>query len=179
MPTTTLQKVWTRPALMIFTEAAPTVVNAVAGQYDLGTAGTNFIYLTDDNRSELQVSLERIEFKKRMINGRMRAYHVADKKSFSVSWKDLPSAKTQLSESRFITSPSGWASSQEMLQWHENHTDSFYLTLVYDTPSASESVPLAYSLETYNVFFEDFSYTVKKRGSTHDLWDISMSLVEV
>jgi len=164
---------------MIFTEAQPTVVNAISGQYDLGTAGSNFIYLTDDNRSELQVSLERIEFKKRMINGRMRAYHVADKKSFSVSWKDLPSAKTQLSESRFITSPSGWASSQEMLQWHENHTDSFYLTLVYDTPSASASIPLTYSLETYNVFFEDFSYVVKKRGATHDLWDISMSLVEV
>lgn len=179
MPTTTLQKVWTRPALMIFTEAAPTVVDAVAGQYDLGTAGTNFIYLTDDNRSELQVSLERIEFKKRMINGRMRAYHVADKKTFAVSWKDLPSAKTELSESRFITSPSGWASSQEMLEWHENHTDSFYLTLVYDTPNANVSVPLTYSLETYNVFFDNFSYVVKKRGATHDLWDISMSLVEV
>lgn len=179
MPTTTLQKVWTRPALMIFTESTPTVVDADLGQYDLGTAGTNFIYLTDDNRSEMQVSIERIEFKKRMINGRMRAYHVADKKSFSVSWKDLPSAKTELSESRFITSPSGWASCQEMLEWHDNHTDSFYLTLVYDTPSAAASVPLNYALETYNVFFESFSYNVKKRGSTHDLWDISMTLVEV
>ena len=179
MPTTTLQRVWTRPALMIFTEAEPTIVDAISGQYDLGTAGTNFIYLTDDNRSDLQVSLDRIEYKKRMINGRMRSYHVADKRTFSVSWKDLPSLKTELSESRFITSPSGWASCQEMLQWHINHSDSFYLTLVYDTPSASASVPLTYSLETYNVFFEDFSYTVKKRGLTTDLWDISMSLVEV
>ena len=109
MPTTTLQQVWTRPALMIFTEAQPTVVNAIAGQYDLGTAGSNYIYLTDDNRSSLQVTLDRIEYKKRMINGRMRSYHVADKKTFSVSWKDLPSLKTQLSESRFITSPTGWA----------------------------------------------------------------------
>ena len=179
MPTTTLQQVWTRPALMIFTEAQPTVVNAVAGQYDLGTAGSNYIYLTDDNRSNLQVTLDRIEYKKRMINGRMRSYHVADKKTFSVSWKDLPSLKTELSESRFITSPTGWASCQEMLQWHTNHSDSFYLTLVYDTPTASASVPLTYSLETYNVFFEDFSYNVKARGLTTDLWDISMTLVEV
>lgn len=177
---TTLQKVWTRPALMIFTAAEPTTIDASLGQYNLGsTAGTDFIYLTDDSRSELQISIERIEFKKRMINGRMRAYHVADKKTFSVSWKDLPSAKTELSESRFITSPSGWASSQEMLEWHDAHTDSFYLTLVYDTPNAAEAAPLAYALETYNVFFEDFSYVVKKRGSTHDLWDISMTLVEV
>ena len=179
MPTTTLQKAWTRPALMIFTEAEPTVVNAPAGQYDLGSAGTNFIYLTDDSRSELQVSLERIEFKKRMINGRMRSYHVADKKSFSVNWRDLPSVKTEISESRFQASPSGWASCQEMLSWHKNHSDSFYLTLVYDTPTAAAEIPLKYSLETYNVFFEDFSYVVKKRGPLHDLWDISMTLVEV
>lgn len=179
MPTTTLQRVWTRPALMIFTESQPVAIDAVAGQYDLGTAGTNFIYLTDDSRSEMQVSIERIEFKKRMINGRMRSYHVADKKSFSVNWKDLPSTKIEISESRFQTSPSGWASCQEMLEWHNNHTDSFYLTLVYDTPNASVSVPLKYSLETYNVFFEDFSYNIKKRGATHDLWDISMTLVEV
>lgn len=179
MSTTTLQRVWYRPALIIFTESQPTVVNSASGQYDLGTAGTNYLYLTDDNRSELQVSIERLEFKKRMINGRMRSYHVADKKSFSVSWKDLPSVKGELSESRFITSPTGWASCQEMLQWHQNHSDSFYLTLVYDTPYASDSIPLRYSLETYNVFFEDFSYNVKKRGSTHDLWDVSMTLVEV
>jgi hypothetical protein len=179
MPTTTLQKVWIRPSLMILTEAQPTVVDAVLGQYDLGTAGTNFIYLTDDNRSELQVAIERIEFKKRMINGRMRSYHVADKKAFSVNWKDLPSVKAELSESRFISGASGWASCQEMLEWHQDHTESFYLTLVYDTPEASPSVPLKYSLETYNVFFEDFSYVVKKRGATHDLWDIRMTLVEV
>lgn len=176
---TTLQRAWYRPALMIFTEAEPTPIDSVLGQYNLGTADTNYIYLTDDSRSELSISVDRIEYKKRMINGRMRSYHVADKKSFSVNWKDLPSLKTQLSESRFVTSPSGWASCQEMLQWHEEHTESFYLTLVYDTPSASASVPLRYSLETYNVFFEDFSYVVKKRGPTHDLWDISMTLVEV
>lgn len=180
MATTTLQKAWTRPALIILSSNQPQTVSATLGQYDLGTtAGTDFIYLTDDSRSDLQVSLERIEYKKRMINGRMRSYHVADKKTFSVSWKDLPSAKTELSESRFIISPSGWASSQEMLLWHTNHTDSFYLTLVYDTPTAASETPLRYALEYYNVFFEDFSYTVTKRGPTHDLWDVSMTLVEV
>lgn len=164
---------------MIFTEAAPVPVNAASGQWNLGVADTNFLYLTDDSRSELQISLERIEYKKRMINGRMRSYHVADKKTFSVSWRDLPSVRNELSEVRFSASASGWASSQQMLDWHRNHTDSFYLTLVYDTPTAASSVPLRYSLEYYNVFFDDFSYTIKKRGPTHDLWDISMTLVEV
>lgn len=178
MPTTTLDKIWTRPALIIFTENQPVPVNSASGQWDLGVADTNFLYLTDDNRSEMQVSIERIEYKKRMINGRMRSYHVADKKTFSVSWGDLPSVRNELSEARFSASVSGWASCQQMLDWHRVHPDSFYLTLVYDTPSAS-ALPLKYSLETYNVFFDDFSYTIKKRGPTHDLWDISMTLVEV
>jgi hypothetical protein len=109
----------------------------------------------------------------------MRSYHVADKKTFSVGWQDLPSQRDELSEVRFSGLNSGWASSQQMLDWHRNHTDSFYLSLVYDTPISEPSVPLRYSLETYNVFFDDFSYVIKKRGQTHDLWDISMSLVEV
>lgn len=179
MSTTTLQRIWTRPALMIFSENAPQAVNAAAGQWNLGTADTDFLYLTDDSRSELQIAIDRIEYKKRMINGRMRSYHVADKKTFSVSWRDLPSARDELSETRFGGTTTGWASSQQMLDWHKDHTDSFYLTLVYDTPEAAANVPLRYSLEYYNVFFEDFSYVVTKRGPTHDLWDISMTLVEV
>jgi hypothetical protein len=175
MPATTLQRIWTRPTLMIFSETQPSASDASQGIWDLGTT---FLYLTDDNRSDLQVSLERIEFKKRMINGRMRAYHVADKKTFSINWKDLPSNKNEISEVKFSGLTTGWASSQEMLDWHNNHTDSFYLTLVYDTPTASAN-PLRHRVENYNVFFEDFSFNVKKRGTTHDLWDISMTLVEV
>jgi hypothetical protein len=179
MPTTTLQRIWTRPALMIFSENAPSPVNAASGQWNLGSADTDFLYLTDDSRSELQIAIERIEYKKRMINGRMRSYHVADKKAFSVSWQDLPSVRDELSETRFGGTTTGWASSQQMLDWHKDHTDSFYLTLVYDTPTSPSAVPLKYSLEYYNVFFEDFSYVITKRGATHDLWDISMTLVEV
>lgn len=179
MPTTTLENVWTRPALIIFSESEPVPVNAASGQWDIGSAGAEFLYLTDDNRSEMRVGIERIETKKRMINGRMRAYHVADKKTFSVSWENLPSLTSEISEKQQGATSNGWASCQEMLTWYKNHTDSFYMTLVYDTPSSSSGIPLKYSLEYYNVFFDNFNYTVKKRGSQTDLWDISMSLVEV
>jgi len=179
MPTTTLETIWTRPALMIFSETEPVAVNINAGQWDIGSAGSNFLYLTDDNRSELQIDLERIETKKRMINGRMRAYHVADKRNFNVSWQDLPSLNSVISERAQGGSSTGWASCQEMLTWYKDHTGSFYLTLVYDTPSAPAGAPLKYSLEYFNVFFDDFNYVIKKRGNQTDLWDISMSLVEV
>lgn len=176
---TTLQSVWTRPAFIIFTDQQPTVIDASTGQYNLGTAETGYLYLTDDSRSPLQIDVERIEYKKRMINGRMRSYHVADKRSFIVSWNDLPSLRTELSEPSRSGTQTAWASGPEMLSWYKSHTDSFYMTLIYDNRKDSPSVPLKYSLETYNVFFDDFAYTVNKRGPTHDLWDVSISLVEV
>ena len=82
-----LYKTWMRPSLMIFTDTIPNENNAIEGSWNIGdVAGTDYIFLTDDNRSDLQVSTERIEYKRRMINGRMRSYHVADKRSFSVTF---------------------------------------------------------------------------------------------
>jgi hypothetical protein len=51
----------------------------------------SFLILSDDNRSPIQVGKERIEKRERMINGRMRSYHIADKLSINVSWSNLPS----------------------------------------------------------------------------------------
>jgi hypothetical protein len=50
-----------------------------------------FLVLSDDNRSSLQFNSLRIEKRERMINGRMRSYHVADKLELSTSWTMLPS----------------------------------------------------------------------------------------
>jgi hypothetical protein len=50
-----------------------------------------FLILSDHNRGELGFNIERIEQKRRMVNGTMRSYHVADKISISVSWDMLPS----------------------------------------------------------------------------------------
>jgi hypothetical protein len=50
-----------------------------------------FLILSDDNRSSLQFNSLRIEKRERMINGRMRSYHVADKIELSTSWTMLPS----------------------------------------------------------------------------------------
>ena len=186
MAGSTLQKTWYRPSLMIFTETQPTASVASVGVWDIGaTAGTDYLFLTDDSRSALDVSVERIEFRNRMINGRMRTYHVVDKKSFSTSWQDLPSRNTGISETK-SNPTAAWAAGKQMLDWYENHPDSFWLMLVYDTNDPEKEtggvvadIPIRYRVETYNVFFESFNYTVTKRGSLHDLWNVSMSLVEV
>jgi hypothetical protein len=51
----------------------------------------SFIILSDDNRSSINFSTNRLEKRERMINGRMRSYHIADKVNIDVSWNMLPS----------------------------------------------------------------------------------------
>jgi hypothetical protein len=51
----------------------------------------DFIILSDDNRSSIRIVPERIEKRQRMVTGRMRSYHIADKLRISTSWSNLPS----------------------------------------------------------------------------------------
>jgi hypothetical protein len=99
----TNRKKYSRPQAMLW---ANNPGNAVGGFYipsgfEVGqtrpTTATEeellneFLILSDDNRSALQFNSLRIEKKERMINGRMRSYHVADKIELSTSWSMLPS----------------------------------------------------------------------------------------
>jgi hypothetical protein len=56
-----------------------------------GTEFEDFIILSDDNRSPISINPTRLEKRERTVNGRMRAYHIADKLSISTSWTNLPS----------------------------------------------------------------------------------------
>lgn len=56
-----------------------------------------FIILSDDNREPISFSKTRIEKRERMINGRMRSHHIADKTNVSTSWTNLPSRSFSLS----------------------------------------------------------------------------------
>lgn len=176
---TLIDKIWYRPALIIFTETEP-VASTISASYNIGSPYTNYIVLTDDNRSDLGISIERLEFKKRMVNGRMRSYHVADKKSFDVSWSELPSASAGVSEA---SSMAGVAAGKEMFTWYKDHPQSFYMIIVYDTPDhtgvSSDNATPQYRLEWHNVFFESFNYSITRRGAIYDHWEVSMSLVEV
>jgi hypothetical protein len=50
--------------------------------------------LSEHNRSPLSISSNRIENTKRMANGTLRKYFIADKKNLSISWSSLPSYST-------------------------------------------------------------------------------------
>lgn len=164
-----------------------------------------FLILSDDNRQPIEMRYDRIEKRERMINGRMRSYHIADKLVISTGWDMLPSRShafrpnfnsvTGKSEYHGMSgSPSaadmqyttdGGAGGAEILRWYEEHKGSFWVFLAYDKHTVFGDNDEAYAhLPQYNqlveMFISDFSYTIEKRGGmTHDLWNISVTLEEV
>jgi hypothetical protein len=154
-----------------------------------------FVILSDHNRSSIDFTPLRIETRQRMINGRMRSYHVADKLVLSTSWSMLPSRSYALrpnfDENGVATTPGldytadGGAGGAELLDWYNNHQGSFWVFLAYDNYPLFGSDKSAYGhLGQYNqvieMYISDFNYSVKKRGgSNHDLWDIQVTLEEV
>jgi len=103
---------YNRPQGMLFADNPGTIIDngyAPLGN-EIGSDGFldepgSFIILSDDNRDSISMVPQRIEQRQRMVNGRMRAYHVADKLKISVSWKMLPSRSMSLSP-QFNADPS-------------------------------------------------------------------------
>ena len=117
-------------------------------------------YVTDHNRSDLSIDWERIEKATRMANGAMRKYVIADKRSFDLSWDDLPHSATYTVD----------------LKWGANEMKTFYLA----TPGAFNMI-ITYgdaTTETVSVMFTKFNCALKKRGR-YDMYSVSLSLVEV
>jgi hypothetical protein len=127
-------------------------INAASGSSD-------FLILSDDNRSPIEFSQQRIENRRRTVNGRMRSYHIADKLQISVSWDMLPS-RSFSNDPNFNTNTGkptttgytgltkavpdtagnylyqyttdGGAGGAEILDWYENNKGSFWVYLSYD-----------------------------------------------
>ena len=202
------RKKWTRPQGILWSENPGTLTGGlyVPTGYEVGadvpentseSLIDQFLILSDHNRGPMDFKPTRIEQRQRTVNGRMRSYHIADKKTFTVSWTDLPSRRYALPPLFNSNGQAGYdkysgehtadggAGGVDLLNWYENHTGSFWMFLAYDKYTNFGTDESAYGqLNKYNeiieVFFSDFSYNVKKRGAnTFDLWDISVTLEEV
>lgn len=203
------RKKYRRPQAMMWSDLPPITSNGflVPDGYEVNaaTAGDDFLVLSDHNRKDIQFKPQRIEKRERMINGRMRSYHIADKLNISMQWNMLPSRSyganpnfdTETGKSPYAGNAGrpnsvdlefttdGGAGGVELLDWYNNNTGSFWVYLAYDNYKNFEDVEGTYSrLGQYNeiieVFFSNFDYSVQKRGgSNHDFWNISLSLEEV
>jgi hypothetical protein len=204
------RKKYGRPQAMLWSENSGTLISGLyipngleVGQ-DPGSETDESVYnqfliLSDDNRSPLDFNIKRIETRERMINGRMRSYHIADKLTLSTSWDMLPSRSyftvpefnpttgksPHGGQNNLEYTSDGGAGGVEILDWYENHQGPFWVYLAYDKYSNFGKDNDAYAhLPQYNqlvqMYFADFSYNVVKRGNSNfDFWNISVTLEEV
>jgi len=86
---------WSEDYVPPATSADPLVPPGFEYGSDAALADQSFLILSDHNRSDISMAMERIQNRKRMINGRMRSFHVADKVKISTSWDMLPSRRSR------------------------------------------------------------------------------------
>lgn len=134
---------------------------AAKSEYDpLNPGAATWHDISEHNRSELSVSIERIEKTHRTVNGSLRKWWVADKRSWSTSWDMLPHSVTYTVDGK-------WGGSEIEAFYNANPGD-FWVSI--KQPDASTVV--------YHVVFKDFSKSVQKRGR-YEFWNIDLSLEEV
>lgn len=206
------RKRYARPQAMLWSDTPGTLDNGiyVPSGYEVNsdktgiTSTDSFLILSDHNRSEIGMSPIRIEQRRRMANGSMRSYHIADKLVLTTSWNMLPSRSYKLyanfnqttgkstydhgygsvtgSESEFTSD--GGAGGVEMLDWYQNHTGPFWVFLSYDKytnfgTDNNAHLHLAEYNQVLKMYITNFTYSVVKRGGSNmDLWNINVSLEE-
>ncbi len=201
------RKQYRRPQAIMFSDTVGRVDGGIYTPDEDDVEFEDFLILSDHNRKNLAFSTERIEQRRRMINGRMRSVHIADKLKLSVSWEMLPSrgfagpadfdangnpTTAYLNGgvmNQYQHTADGGAGGVELLHWYKQHPGSFWVFLAYDnyrlfTPNQQEPLEVFGKMYQYNqrieMYFADFSYEVVKRGATtFDMWNVSLSLEEV
>ncbi|UMO76253.1 hypothetical protein SEA_TOMAS_64 [Streptomyces phage Tomas] len=116
--------------------------------------------ITDHNRGDLGIDVERIEKKQRMADGTMRKYIVADKRTFSVTWNNLP-------HSAAFTVDGFWGAN-EIENFYNSNPGGVTLELTYGSGE----------VDTFTVMFSDFNANLTKRGA-YDFWEITVAMEQV
>jgi len=131
--------------------------------------GTTWTRISDHGRSPLSVSVERIETKQRMADGRMRRYVVAKKRTWSCSWENLPD--------KAVSFLANGQSGEWMETFHDENDGAFYMRV--RAGSDRDTTITALNGEVYQVMITDFSKEIIKRGKAFDLWALDLTLEEV
>lgn len=106
--------------------------------------------LTEHNRAPVTIGINRIESAKRMANGTLRKYFIADKKNVSASWSMLPSYST-------LTVDGGYGA-VDLKTFYESSKGQgiFKVKVSYNGVDARDEIML--------MSFTDFSASVVKRN---------------
>jgi hypothetical protein len=143
--------------------------------YDLTTNGGDgtlkYNKITEHNRSQFDISTERIEKQQRMSNGTLRKYFIADKKTFSLSWDMLPSYRT-------LTVDGAWGAEDLRSFYASTSGKGSFNIRVNLAKDGTNQENISGKYEDYTVVFGSCNFTVLKRG-IQPFWNVSMTLVEV
>jgi hypothetical protein len=158
------------------------VLNIEAKDLLAPTEGTTKIWnkITEHNRSDISISIERIEKIVRTSNGTLRKNHIADKRKFSMSWTMLPSYRTLTVDAgwgaedlrSFYLSDDGKKEFNIRINLAKDGTDRSSTGAAY-TPTMAKT-----SSELYTVVFGGCNFSVVKRG-LQPHWNVSIELEEV
>jgi hypothetical protein len=141
--------------------------------FDTGTDANTptWTKLSEHNRGSASVDVDRIEKTQRMSNGSLRKIWIADKKTISASWGNIPTYST-------MTVDGGMGAEDIRAFYLNKGKGTFKVKVSYNAVSARDEIILA--------SFTSCSFTVSKRNvrSTtasvpQEFWDVSLSLEEV
>ena len=130
----------------------------------------SWLKISDHNRSEITVGSNRIQQTQRMANGTLRKFHVADKKTFSLSWNMLPATRLQTAD--------GNLGAEDLRRFYASDEGKGTFRILLNFAKSGAAQDTALTGEVYTVSFTDFSAVLQKRG-INSFWAISMSLEEV
>jgi len=125
--------------------------------------------VTEHNRSDLSVSIERIEKITRTSNGTLRKNYITDKRVFSASWTMLPSYRT-------LTVDGGWGAEDLRTFYLSNGGKESFNIRINLAKSGTDQTSSGY--EEYTVVFGGCNFSVVKRG-LQPHWTVSIELEEV
>ena len=128
-----------------------------------------WIKLTEHNRSEISMTIERIEQTQRMANGSLRKFFVADKKQFSVSWNMLPGT-------RVYTVDNQWGALDLIEFYNSSEGQSTFDIRLNFAKSGTSQESSGY--EQYTVSCTSFNATLIKRGEV-PFYNVSMTMEQV
>lgn len=134
-------------------------------------AGTTLIWnkVTEHNRSEFSMSIERIEKVIRTSNGTLRKNHIADKRIFSTSWDMLPSYRT-------FTVDGAWGA-EDIRTFYLSDAGKAPFNIRINLAKTGSDQSLS-GYESATVMFSQCSFTLLKRGS-QPFWNVSLTMDEV
>lgn len=139
--------------------------------------------VSDHGREALSVSTERIGTDRRMANGTLRRHFVKNKRTWSLSWNNLPSRNDVTGG---MTTADGGMSGREMEDFYNANPGKFRMVLrtgsaINETEPVVTDAELPFEDDNFymaNVMITEFSHEVLKRGMV-DLWSASVTLEEV